>query len=311
MIIRDKFINKFSKVITALRLAVDRKQDVKAKIDDEWYMVPYTGDDTDMNGIILDHYQFVKVAKQAQVVLFSAEQADVFSAISESYQDDIDFRLPFDNVFLQFLRPIKFYYEKRSTNDYDRGSLLAVAVRQTKHNRSEVKEWIEKDTEEGKLSIDLPDDGDDIFINQLCFLYEDWGTENLKWASGANLKFSFSDDTRSNAMLHWKNLVIACIQYINCENIYLEKVGEVSESLNRKREKKGKSRLEPYYICRIRGINYDSDPTGEGSKHGIRYDVRGHFRRYDSGKTVWVRPHQRGLSNELYIPKQYKVDIKR
>ena len=71
-------------------------------------------------------------------------------------------------------------------------------------------------------------------------------------------------------------------------------------------------RLEPYYVCRIRGVQYDSagNPAGEGSKHGIRYDVRGHFRRMTNGKTTWVRAHQRGLANELYIPKTYVVDKK-
>ena len=92
------------------------------------------------------------------------------------------------------------------------------------------------------------------------------------------------------------------------KNVYLEKQGEVPEAVNRKREAKGKSRLEPYYVCRIKGVQYDSHATGEGAKHGIRYDVRGHFRRLDTGKTIWVRSHQRGLANELYVPKVYKVE---
>jgi len=50
------------------------------------------------------------------------------------------------------------------------------------------------------------------------------------------------------------------------------------------------------------------DSRGQGSRHAIRYDVRGHFRRLAGGKTTWVRAHQRGLSNELYVPKVYKAD---
>lgn len=307
-IIRDKFIVKFTKVVNALTMALDKKQNVKAKIDGEWLMVPYTGDEKDMRGTILDHYYFAEIATQAIPILFSADQADVFSAISRAYQDSLDFRLPFEKVFLQFSRPIKTHYEKRSSNDYDRGSLLAIAVKQTQHKREEVDEWIRKDRAEGRKSLDFPADGDAVFINHMSLLYEDFGTESFNWASGANLNFSFLDDVRADAMLHWRNVVIACIGYINCENIYLEKQGEVPEAVNRKREKKGKSRLEPYYVCRIRGVQYDSAATGEGSKHGIRYDVRGHFRRLPTGKTIWVRPHQRGLTNELYIPKVYQVD---
>jgi hypothetical protein len=54
---------------------------------------------------------------------------------------------------------------------------------------------------------------------------------------------------------------------------------------------------------------------GEGSKHGYRYDVIGHFRagRYKLGDGTyrhhisWVPPHQRGLANALYIPALHNV----
>ena len=49
--------------------------------------------------------------------------------------------------------------------------------------------------------------------------------------------------------------------------------------------------------------------TGEGGvKHGFRYDVAGHFRRLSAGRLIWVRPHQRGLAHELYVPSVRKVE---
>ena len=59
---------------------------------------------------------------------------------------------------------------------------------------------------------------------------------------------------------------------------------------------------------------------GEGAHHSYRYDVIGHLRftkhrvREGDGVLVqkdyveWVSPHQRGLSNTLYIPKTYSVE---
>lgn len=54
----------------------------------------------------------------------------------------------------------------------------------------------------------------------------------------------------------------------------------------------------------------------EGGQHRYRYDVIGHLRygRHKKGdgsysETIeWVPPHQRGLANDLYIPKTYKVE---
>ena len=42
--------------------------------------------------------------------------------------------------------------------------------------------------------------------------------------------------------------------------------------------------------------------TGRGTIHSVRYDVRGHW-RLRNGKLSWIRPHQRGLANERYVPR--------
>lgn len=307
MIIKDKFVEKFTKVTLAIRKAVDSRKDVKAKIDGEWYYFPFSDPD-EMMGHARQHITFCRIARDAKPILFSSEQAAVFSDIAQVYRDGLDFRLPFENIFIQFSQPIHTPYQKRSDNDFDRGCLLAVAVEQRVFTKEQMEEFEKKDKDNGGTTIDYPKDSNEIYVNTISLLYGDGGTEFVRWASGRDVSFLFSDEVRINAMLHWKNVIIACVGYINCENIYLEKQGEVSEAVNRKREAKGKSRLEPYYVCRIKGVQHESHETGTGAKHGIRYDVRGHFRRLETGKTIWVRPHQRGLQNELYVPKVYKVE---
>lgn len=309
MIIKDKIIDTFSQSITAIRMSIRLKGDVDVRIDGKRKMVRY-GDENDMRDYIRNHIHFCETAQNAEPILFSADQADVFLKIIERYNDPLDFRLPFSNVFLQFSRPVKTQYQKRSDDDFDRGSLVALALAQTSHDRHQVNEWIRKDRIEGKTNgLVYPEGDDEVLINHMCFLYEDWGTEYFNWASGASAKLSSDDYARTQAVARWRNLAIACIGYINCENVYLEKQGEVPEAVNRKREAKGKSRLEPYYVCRIKGVQYEANgQVGGGNAHSIRYDVRGHFRRLQTDKTLWVRPHQRGLANELYIPKVYKVD---
>lgn len=55
--------------------------------------------------------------------------------------------------------------------------------------------------------------------------------------------------------------------------------------------------------------------TGTGTAHRYRYDVRGHWRRGRHKRKTgtyshtieWVPSHQRGLANDLFIPKSYEV----
>lgn len=49
-----------------------------------------------------------------------------------------------------------------------------------------------------------------------------------------------------------------------------------------------------------------SQPTG---RHvGYEFDVIGHWRRYKSGKVVWIKSHRRGIDQGPYIPKVYTLD---
>lgn len=104
-------------------------------------------------------------------------------------------------------------------------------------------------------------------------------------------------------------LACAMVAYINCENVTIERQVQASEAVNRKRLAKGKKPLEPFYITRIRGVRYEANEGEQVGRHvGFRFDVRGHFRRLDDGRTVWVKPHQRGVHHELYKPKVYEVE---
>lgn len=70
----------------------------------------------------------------------------------------------------------------------------------------------------------------------------------------------------------------------------------------------------PWHLIRVEPkmtvADEEFDDQGSGSRHGYRYDVMGHIRfgRYKlkdgtyRTQRTWVRPHQRGLRHERYIP---------
>lgn len=264
------------------------------------------------------------IVEKGKTIVFSSKQAEIFDEKTSRFIDDLDYRLPFQETILQFDEPLSAKYPLRRNMGIS-DHVSALLLRQVQLTKKEVEEeykfWQD---EMNRLHITDSDmtfqsfhfDSDEVIQNALCVVFSDNYVIRYGWQSGttheqAYIRDDVPDDYADKSgveLTHYRNLAIACIGYINCENIYLHRE-DVPDKVNRKREAKGKSKLEPYYVCRIRGVNYDSaGATGEGSKHGIRYDVRGHFRRLTSGKTTWVRPHQRGLSNELYVPKTYVVD---
>lgn len=244
----------------------------------------------------------------AQTILFSSEQAQVFLGISKTYGDVLDYRLPFENVFIQLTSPVAFEFDDSILLNLEYVALAQHVIDNEVLKEGNLVFFANVEGEDRALEFDTDES---LFVNVAYFVTRREAGRRpvifkIMWYAGAYN--SLLEDGPGASI--FKPLAIACIGYINCENIYLHKEGEVPDKVNRKREREGKKILEPYYVCRIRGVQYDSngEPIGEGTHHGFRYDVRGHFRKLTNGKTTWVRPHQRGLQNELYIPKTYVVE---
>lgn len=117
----------------------------------------------------------------------------------------------------------------------------------------------------------------------------------------------------STAMAH---LAVNIAMFLTSPAVSLEE-RKPSEKLNRKRAKAGKAPLPGWYEIAYKKSRSRPAETGSGAdgpafRHSFRYDVRGHFKHFRrgplAGPVVWVPPHQRGLQNELYKPKAYRVD---
>jgi len=83
---------------------------------------------------------------------------------------------------------------------------------------------------------------------------------------------------------------------------------EPPAKVQRCRTSDGKPPLLPYYTVEVAPGYRSAGGEGAGAKHGYRYDVAAHFRRLTDGWPIWVRPHQRGLAHELYMPSVRKVE---
>lgn len=236
--------------------------------------------------------------EDAQVIIFPAETALALVPAIRRFAEQLDFRLPFPSVMFQFSQPIA------------ETDLLA----QEKDEPDRIQALIVSQTENG--------------INNASVWFESTAVNRAQWANESVTPLRISPtaiETEDGDLLVMDNLTpaevkirnkeiirllaVAMVAYINCDNITLERQA-VDERINRKRQAKGKRPLLPYYTCAIRGVRYEPGESEKTSRRvGLMFIVRGHFRKLESGRTIWVHAHYRGVEHGIDSakPKAYEV----
>lgn len=238
----------------------------------------------------INAYALSAILLHAKTIFFPALQAQVFATLSHEYTDKLRYSLPFSEILLQFSEPVEVSGRK----------LIGIALSADVWDQADYEKFSSLHTIDAPTKPVLPDQTE---LHQAIGVFEDGYTKAMWQVHNREMVF----DADADAVI--KNLAIACIGYINCENVTLQANQAVDDRANRKRITNGKAPLLPIYVCRLRGAQYDSAGSGQSGRHvGFRFDVRGHFRRLADGRTTWVSPHQRGLANELYVPKVYQTD---
>ena len=107
--------------------------------------------------------------------------------------------------------------------------------------------------------------------------------------------------------------VIHLINFLSSPSVKLVR-NAPDAALQKARARRGKAPLPGWYeiVMRFQINEYTRDKKSpQAWHHSFRYSVRGHFRRYEKGRMAgricWVKAHERGLQNQLYRPKGYRV----
>lgn len=234
------------------------------------------------------------IVAQSQTFLFDQEQILAFLAAADRRLPPGDYPAPFPFVCIQFSRGIDetlLTSGKRpdgSTEPSDEilGLLLATPEDSPVVN---ILAWY-KSTSLNHVQLPVSGDGE-IRLDML--------TSSDDRALAATLR----QDKQRIA-----NLALLCLAYIHSPGVETEHV-QADAAANKKRAAKGKRELPDYYICHVRHQQRPGQAGETSGRHvSFRFDVSGHFRRLADGRTIWIKPHQRGLDQELYKPKTYKVD---
>ena len=129
--------------------------------------------------------------------------------------------------------------------------------------------------------------------------------------------FVLIDDDRDWTPCEWASNLLLYSGLTNWLLVYMmAKGGRITEEPlppQQRRLLARKGLPNPWHVVTVepRFSDSGSPPGGTANRHSFRYDVMGHLRfgnhRLRDGsyrETIeWVRPHQRGLANEMYIPK--------
>lgn len=237
------------------------------------------------------------IAARSQTFLFNVDQAVQFMRSIDRRLSPGNYAIPFYNISLQFTKGIDeklFTSGLKPEGDIDESDEIAAILVSFPQNEDgvfgryiNIVAWY-KSTSINRVQLPILSDGS-IDYNPL---YGD-----------------AADPVRQKDKQRIANLAMHCIAYITSPSVEIEHV-ETPAAVNRKRARDGKRELPDYYICKLRKTKNasDSSRSATGTKHSFRYDVAGHIRIMADGTMIHVKPHQRGVSNELYKPKIYRVD---
>lgn len=269
--------------------------------------------------------------KNAKIVNVDTRQAFMFWDLPNLNQDLLKLRSPYSCIYVSFTGGNQFIIP-----DYDDHLLQIV--------RKNVRAY-------GALILETSQDNRRLFTEPVSRVFQTLffcpvdiakenvyvmtfgilpdGTLTTRPNSDLIMKFAQSDNELRRREMHSraktesltsKQIIawtIHMLNYLTSPSVVLERK-EHSPELQKSREKKGKPLLPGWYEITYRKKNYRSVVPSSGvpgTHHSFRYDVRGHFMSFTkgrlAGRVIWCPDHQRGLANDLYRPKSYRVQPER
>lgn len=221
-------------------------------------------------------------------------------------QDFSWLRMPFLHTYIALDKPVDFHgymsgYRDEPPvcvkvrgiliNDWDMLKAPALKIDKAPPNATRILQvifFVPLDDDPGNVHIaSLCVAGNELIIDTRC---TDWGTRQR--------------------MLTW---LIHIVNFLSSPSVKLAPA-QVDAALQKARIRRGKEPLPGWYEITYRKVCHDYTPgptTSKALEHGFRYDVRGHFKRFEhgrmTGRVIWCPPHQRGLKHDLYKPKTYRV----
>ena len=278
-----------------------------------------------------------------QRIIFDSEQAVKFVDLDDDPDSEIQsmIRLPFDNFYLEFTEQIELglistAFNNEEINNICRSFLLISAGSMTLSKYADktvnpiyqvimyftTPDWDRHDgsgfVDTRAFLLDINTGCPATTVNSIrngspedAYLFDNYDANDYVLLDDAiDWQGNWTQNMKTySSLIHWI-LIYAMAKGISLEKHYL--------SRQHRRQVERQNILSPWHILKV--DPQFSDETQQSTdnpkyKHNVRYDVTGHLRfgkhKLKDGtykRTIeWVRPHQRGLKNKLYVPKTSHV----
>lgn len=267
-------------------------------------------------------------------IMFDSRQAAVFDEVDEAPPSNVlpKLHLPFSQFYLEFTEPIKLGEPEPGREDFARAILVISEVAQVKvqSNNTDTVLHLHNITfffvEKGENSyvdrtfkLHLPT-GLAITNKHSALLGTDQSDLPNEWKDG---QYFVCGATGRHAgwwertCLDYASLFCWITCYLMAKSIVIERE-PISRQVRRWNERHNII-PRPWHIVKLDPKLISHRAAEETDRHhNYRYDVIGHLRfqhqKIKAGHRdviEWVRDHQRGLANELYVPKTYVVQAGR
>lgn len=266
--------------------------------------------------------------RHSQRILFDSKQAAVFDVMPqdswpENWTEKL--KLPFDTMYIEFIDPVLL-------TEKEPGYLKEIAMG-VLFGYSPAKEKYQ-------CTFFLQDEngGKDVFVDRGWFINQNWQPVSRAGlsrggpdpsilptgiADGAYIVSGSLENYPDRYLGWWERMSISSTALLKWIMLYMmaKSITVVEEPVSRqqRRAMERKGIPNPWHVVQVEPKFQKGGGRSEedsGITHGYRYDVIGHLRfgKYPKKdgtytETVqWIPPHQRGLANELYIPKVSKFE---
>ncbi len=278
-----------------------------------------------------------------QRILFDSEQAIQFTNINNGPDSDIQslIKLPYNNFYLEFTEPIELGLSRLETDEDEINNRCRSFILLSNHgikltqyqgntlnniyqiimffttpnwDRINQKGFLDSrsfllDINTGfpatrveSIKNDSPED---------AYLFENYNPKDYVMLDNEiNWQGNWAKNMKTySSLIHW------ILIYMMAKGIYIE---EEHLSRQQRREMERKNIPHLWHVLKVEPKfteEYEQSNNNSVRTHEIRYDVTGYLRfgnhKLKDGTSKrsieWVRPHQRGLKNKLYVPKISKV----
>ncbi len=248
-------------------------------------------------------------------------------------------RLPFDRMYLEFTEPLSPRITQPGYNDeqllalmlLDEQSEMDVAQRPDAPTLATIKvasvaafyrSGDRKSIASRSFTLDL---SEGYGIATFKAALDPAFGEVSRWPEPVDTGKAFFARSIGNGQGDWElwvddmaRFVAWCIAFMTARGVVIVDMPLTRQQ--RRAQERATHRPAPWHIVTVEPVRVTRGPEGEGggTTHSYRYDVRGHLRlgRHKLGDGTyregveWVRPHQRGLANSIYIPSTHTLERK-